>query len=136
MPGALITVVGFGRVSALSTRLAAALLSDKAPPGRRPAFGIDDLRAKSSSAVSMARAKLVTKHVTKPPRPAAEPSRNAETAHCSTSRSARTLPPRTIQLSRSHRSVTRGRDLRGEGEECHANPGPAAGPTGDWHAGG
>ena len=53
MPGVFTTVVGFGQVSALSTRLAAALLREKTvgicrghPPGRRPAFGIDDVQAK------------------------------------------------------------------------------------------
>jgi hypothetical protein len=60
VPSALITVVSFGRVSAPSTRLDAALLREDSrnllghPPGRRPAFGIDDVRARSSSAASMA----------------------------------------------------------------------------------
>lgn len=68
MPGVFTTVVGFGQVSALSTRLAAALLREKTvgicrghPPGRRQAFGIDDVQAKKFICRVPARAKLMTK---------------------------------------------------------------------------
>jgi hypothetical protein len=75
VPGALTTVVGFGRVSALSTRLAASLLRTKT------ARIVN--QQESSSAAAMARDKwLVTKFVPNRHVERWNPSQNAETAHC------------------------------------------------------
>jgi sarcosine oxidase gamma subunit len=75
VPGALTTVVGFGRVSALSTRLAASLLRTK------PARIVN--QQESSSAAGMAPDKwLVTKFVPNRHVERWNPSQNAETAHC------------------------------------------------------